>query len=113
MTTIAGFMAQGFVPTLRQLYYQFVARDLIENKQTEYKRLGAIIKDGRRARLIDWSASEDRTQRPLLGVVGHTGRNHQNRIVQRVSRRWMRFRFHPALLTSDTRGLSKTSSREN
>jgi hypothetical protein len=60
---IAEFMAQGFVLTLRQLYYQFVARDLIENKQTEYKRLGTIIRDGRRAGLIDWSAIEDRTRR--------------------------------------------------
>jgi hypothetical protein len=62
-TIIAEFMAQGFVLTLRQLYYQFVARDLIENKQTEYKRLGTIIRDGRRAGLIDWSAIEDRTRR--------------------------------------------------
>ncbi len=60
---ITEFMAQGFVLTLRQLYYQFVARDLIENKKTEYKRLGTIIKDGRRAGLIDWSAIEDRTRR--------------------------------------------------
>jgi hypothetical protein len=59
---ISEFMAQGFVLTLRQLYYQFVARALIENKQTEYKRLGSIIKDGRRAGLIDWSAIEDRTR---------------------------------------------------
>lgn len=59
---ITEFRAQGFTLTLRQLYYQFVARDLIENKQTEYKRLGTIIKDGRRAGLIDWSAIEDRTR---------------------------------------------------
>src|SRR5258708_3622436 len=60
---IAEFTAQGFVLTLRQLYYQFVAHDLIENKQREYKRLGAIIKDGRRAVLVDWAAIEDRTRR--------------------------------------------------
>jgi len=60
---IAEFMAQGFVLTLRQLYYQFVARDLIENRLTEYKRLGTIIRDGRRAGLIDWAAIEDRTRR--------------------------------------------------
>ena len=59
---IAEFVAQGFVLTLRQLYYQFVARSLIENKQTEYKRLGSIIKEGRRAGLIDWDAIEDRTR---------------------------------------------------
>lgn len=61
-TIIAGYQAQGFTLTLRQLYYQFVARALIPNKQSEYKRLGSIIDDGRKAGLIDWSAIEDRTR---------------------------------------------------
>jgi hypothetical protein len=52
----------GFTLTLRQLYYQFVARGLIENQQKEYKRLGAIIADGRRAGLVDWRHIEDRTR---------------------------------------------------
>jgi len=59
-TIIAEYQAKGFRLTLRQLYYQFVARDLIPNKQTEYKRLGGIVNDGRLAGLIDWSAIEDR-----------------------------------------------------
>lgn len=54
--------AQGYTLTLRQLYYQFVARDLIANKQTEYKRLGSIINDARLAGMIDWYAIEDRTR---------------------------------------------------
>src|SRR5580692_12534694 len=59
---IEEYQADGFTLTLRQLYYQFVSRDLIENKQTEYKRLGSIINDARLAGLIDWSAIEDRTR---------------------------------------------------
>lgn len=59
---IAEYQARGFTLTLRQLYYQFVSRDKIENKQSEYKRLGSIINDGRLAGLIDWSAIEDRTR---------------------------------------------------
>jgi hypothetical protein len=59
---IAEYQERGFVLTLRQLYYQFVARDLIENSQQSYKRLGAVIKDGRLAGLIDWDAIEDRTR---------------------------------------------------
>ena len=35
--------AQGFVLTLRQLYYQFVARDLIPNNMQSYKRLGSVV----------------------------------------------------------------------
>lgn len=59
---IAEYEAQGFQLTLRQLYYQFVARAVIPNKQTEYKRLGSIINDARLAGLIDWDAIEDRTR---------------------------------------------------
>lgn len=59
---IDEYRAQGFDLTLRQLYYQFVARDLIPNKQQEYKRLGDIVNDARLAGLIDWSAIVDRTR---------------------------------------------------
>lgn len=59
---IAEYQRQGFTLTLRQLYYQFVSRDLIANKQSEYKRLGSIVSDARLAGLIDWAAIEDRTR---------------------------------------------------
>lgn len=66
---IAEYQTQGFTLTLRQLYYQFVARAMIANKQSEYKRLGSIINDGRLAGLIDWDAIEDRTRQ--LRSLGH------------------------------------------
>jgi len=59
---IAEYQAQGFDLTLRQLYYQMVARELIPNLQTEYKRVGSIINDARLAGLIDWNAIVDRTR---------------------------------------------------
>lgn len=55
-----SYAAQGFRLSLRQLYYQFVARDLIPNRQSEYKRLGEIIGDARMAGLLDWHWLEDR-----------------------------------------------------
>jgi hypothetical protein len=61
-TIIAEYAAQGFDLTLRQLYYQFVARDLLKNSQQEYKRLGSIINDARLAGLIDWDRITDRTR---------------------------------------------------
>ncbi|MFI7394061.1 hypothetical protein [Streptomyces tendae] len=61
------YAAQGFDLTLRQLYYQFVARDYIANKQTEYKRLGGIVNDARLAGLLDWDYIVDRT-RNLRGL---------------------------------------------
>jgi len=59
---IADYQAQGFELTLRQLYYQFVSRDLIPNTQRSYKILGSAINDGRLAGLIDWEAIVDRTR---------------------------------------------------
>lgn len=64
---IAEYSAQGLDLTLRQLYYQFVARGLLENKQTEYNRLGNIISDGRLCGLVPWDKLVDRT-RNLMGM---------------------------------------------
>lgn len=59
---IREYQARGYTLTLRQLYYQFVSRDLLKNVQTEYKRLGKIVNDARIAGKLDWSAIEDRTR---------------------------------------------------
>lgn len=53
----------GYELTLRQLYYQFVAKALIENSDRSYKRLGSIINDARLAGLIDWNHLTDRTRK--------------------------------------------------
>lgn len=58
----AEYAGQGFDLTLRQLYYQFVARGLIPNRDTEYKRLGSIINDARLAGQLDWRYIVDRTR---------------------------------------------------
>jgi len=60
---------QGFDLTLRQLYYQFVARDILPNKQASYNRLGSIINDARLCGLIDWFSIVDRTRN--LRSIGH------------------------------------------
>jgi len=59
---IDEYMAEGYELTLRQLYYQFVARGLSENREREYKRLGSVLSDGRLAGKIDWNAIVDRTR---------------------------------------------------
>ncbi|MCJ7805718.1 hypothetical protein MUP46_03700 [Patescibacteria group bacterium] len=59
---IAEYTAEGYELTLRQLYYQFVARGFIENTEREYKQLGSIIDHGRLAGEIDWLAIVDRTR---------------------------------------------------
>ena len=59
---IQEYRDAGFDLTLRQLYYQFVARDHLENSERSYKRLGGLVNDGRMAGLIDWRAIVDRTR---------------------------------------------------
>ena len=59
---IDEYEVKGLSLTLRQLYYQFVARALVPNNDREYKRLGDVVGDARMAGLVDWSAIEDRTR---------------------------------------------------
>lgn len=59
---IAQYEAQGLVLTLRQLYYQFVARGILPNSDRSYDNLGKLVSDGRLAGLISWTAIEDRTR---------------------------------------------------
>lgn len=59
---IEEYESQGYNLTLRQLYYQFVARAIIPNQQKEYKRLGEIVNDARMAGMVSWTSIEDRTR---------------------------------------------------
>lgn len=59
---IEEYANAGYTMTLRQLHYQFVARDLYQNTQQNYKRLGNILDAARKAGLVDWDAIEDRTR---------------------------------------------------
>lgn len=57
---IDDFSAQGYILTLRQLYYQLVGAALIPNTERSYKNLGNLITKARMAGLIDWESIEDR-----------------------------------------------------
>ncbi|TQK41948.1 hypothetical protein FB479_11649 [Brevibacillus sp. AG162] len=61
-TIIDEYREMGYSLTLRQVYYQLVARDIIPNNERSYKNLGNLISDGRMAGHIDWHAIEDRTR---------------------------------------------------
>jgi hypothetical protein len=65
------YQRDGYDLTLRQLYYQFVARDVIPNNFRSYKRLGGIVDQARLAGLLDWSYIVDRT-RNAYGTDGHS-----------------------------------------
>jgi len=61
---IEEYQEQGLRLTARQLYYQFVSRDLIPNQPAEYKKLTSLLTDARYAGLVDWKAIEDRGRAP-------------------------------------------------
>jgi hypothetical protein len=59
------YLRRGFTLTLRQLYYQFVARNLLVNLDANYTKLGNVVRDARRSGNLDWDAFEDRTRNLL------------------------------------------------
>ena len=59
---MAEYQKQGYRLSLRQLYYQLVARDIIENTQRSYKNVGNLVSLGRQAGCIDWAMIEDRNR---------------------------------------------------
>ena len=65
------YKADNYDLTLRQLYYQLVARDIIPNNQRSYKRLVNVVSDARRAGLMHWDAIVDRTRN--LATLAHWG----------------------------------------
>lgn len=86
---IETYQRQGYILTLRQLYYQFVAKDLFsesrkwswtgakwvrdsagtKNAEPNYKWLGDVVADARMGGYIDWEAVEDRTRE--IDAVSH------------------------------------------
>lgn len=57
---LTDYESQGFQLTLRQLYYQFVSKDLIQNTEKSYNNLGSVISRAREGGLIDWDHITDR-----------------------------------------------------
>ena len=47
------YAKKGYTLTLRQLFYQLVATNRIENTVREYKNLGVVVTDGRYAGVLD------------------------------------------------------------
>lgn len=60
------YATAGYRLTLRQLYYQLVARGFIPNVVSEYAKLSQTCVIGRMNGLIDWGMIEDRLRKPHL-----------------------------------------------
>lgn len=70
MDIIEEYQEMGIDLTLRQLYYQFVSRDLCPNKQNEYDKIVITMTEARLAGLVPWDCITDKT-RSLMGLRTH------------------------------------------
>lgn len=59
------YLRRGFTLSLRQLYYQFVARNELANLQSNYEMLGDVVTKARLAGRIDWDAIVDRNRQTV------------------------------------------------
>ncbi len=61
-TILERYNAAGYDMTVRQVYYQLVAADEIENSVKSYDKIQGLLKDARLAGLLDWDYIVDRTR---------------------------------------------------
>lgn len=57
---LADYYESGFDLSLRQLYYQLVARNVVPNTERSYGNIGSLVSDARKAGLVDWHMIRDR-----------------------------------------------------
>lgn len=57
---LADYADAGYDLSLRQLYYQLVSRNIVENTEKSYKNIGKLVSDARLAGLVDWDMIRDR-----------------------------------------------------
>ena len=81
---IEDYQSQGFRLTVRQLYYQLVARDHIPNTVQSYDNIVSLLTNARLAGLIDWDAIEDRTR----GVIERSHWNSGGEILDAVANQY-------------------------
>lgn len=87
---LTEYKAAGLPPlTLRQLYYQFVAREFLPNKLQSYKRLSSILNDARLAGLVDWEAIVDNTR----NLRGNSHWDNPQSIITSCANSYMRDRW--------------------
>lgn len=59
-----GILKEHHPMTLRQVYYQLVSRQVIENNRSQYQAVSNALVDARQEGSIPWEWLEDRTRRP-------------------------------------------------
>ncbi len=57
---------EGYNLTVRQVFYQFVQRNIVPNNQNEYGKISRLLKKARMGGLVDWDRIEDRQRIPYI-----------------------------------------------
>lgn len=64
LETAYAILAEGNPMTVRQVYYQLVARQLIPNNRSQYQAVSTLLVDARKNGDVPWEWVEDRNRRP-------------------------------------------------
>jgi hypothetical protein len=64
LDTAYAILAEGNPMTVRQIYYQLVARQLIPNNRSQYQAVSNLLVDARKSGAVPWHWVEDRNRRP-------------------------------------------------
>lgn len=59
-----AILAEGHPMTVRQVFYQLVSRQVVENSRARYQAVSDALVDARREGVIPWEWIEDRLRRP-------------------------------------------------
>src|SRR6266567_2538788 len=73
--------------TLRQVYYQLVSGQVIENSRSAYQGVSNALVDARLEGSIPWEWLEDRLRRPSI-YGGYRDRSEERRVGKECRSRW-------------------------
>jgi hypothetical protein len=66
LDTAVQILTDAYPQTVRQVFYQLVSRQVLENCEGSYKKVSRLLSEGRRDGAIAWDWIEDRNRRPCV-----------------------------------------------
>lgn len=92
---IDAYAAQGYRLSVRQVYYQLVAKALIANNKKSYMQIQTLISNARLAGYIDWNMIEDRNRETVTPPLWNSPAEIVNAAAQQFAiDRWADQDYH-------------------
>ena len=63
---VESYQNRGYRMTVRQVYYQLVARNILRNSDPAYNKTSKVLTMARMEYLVDWDAIVDRVRIPVM-----------------------------------------------